>query len=461
MPHALIVEDDPNSLSGLSAILAADGFSVDTAATLADARAALGRFIPDVVLVDLNLPDGSGLELLPHLPAQPPGGALPVIVMTGNATVESAIEGLRHGIWDYLLKPVNIPRLRSLLARIPRPYELSEEVRTLRASLRELGRFGPMLGRSNAIQHVYDAIEQFAPTESAILVQGEPGTGKEVAARTLHQLSRRRKGPFVVCDVRALAAEAAGGRPLASILFGHERGAFNGAEQREPGLVDQASGGTLFIDELTDLPRAQQEALLRALDSQTFMRVGGSSEVGTDFRLIAATRTVPRDAVQQGMLHEDLWLRLDAAALQLPPLRERDEDAALLALACVDALNIEAHSRGLTGTTRLVSPAFIRECLGYDWPGNVRELHERVQRAWHASGEVLETLQAEESNGGGTRDGNGNRVQVTVGTPLADVEEMLIRATLDAVGGTRHRAASLLGISPKTLYNKLQRMRLN
>ncbi|HKT98791.1 MAG TPA: sigma-54 dependent transcriptional regulator [Paraburkholderia sp.] len=460
MPHALIVEDDPNSLSGLSAILAADGFSVDTAATLADARAALTRFIPDVVLVDLNLPDGGGLELLPHLPAQPPGGALPVIVMTGNATVESAIEGLRHGIWDYLLKPVNIPRLRSLLARIPRPYELTEEVRTLRATLRELGRFGPMVGRSSAIQHIYDALEQLAPTESAILVHGEAGTGKEVTARTLHQLSRRRKGPFVVCDVRALTAEA-GERPIASLLFGHERGAFNGAEQREPGLVDQASGGTLFVDELTDLPRAQQEALLRALDSQTFMRVGGNSEVGTDFRLIAATRAVPRDAVRQGLLHEDLWMRLDAASIQLPPLRDREEDAALLAAARVDELNLEAHARGLTGTTRLVSPSFVRECLAYDWPGNVRELQERVERAWHASGDILETLQAEEASGGAPREVNGGRVQVAVGTPLADVEEMLIRATLDAVGGTRHRAASLLGISPKTLYNKLQRMRLN
>ncbi|MDR3100914.1 MAG: sigma-54 dependent transcriptional regulator [Paraburkholderia sp.] len=461
MPHALIVEDDPNSLSGLSAILAADGFSVDTAATLADARAALARFIPDVVLVDLNLPDGGGLELLPHLPAQPPGGALPVIVMTGNATVESAIEGLRHGIWDYLLKPVNIPRLRSLLARIPRPYELTEEVRTLRATLRELGRFGPMVGRSSAIQHVYDALEQLAPTESAILVHGEAGTGKEVTARTLHQLSRRRKGPFVVCDVRALAAETGGGRPFESLLFGHERGAFNGAEQREPGLVDQASGGTLFIDELTELPRAQQEALLRALDSQTFMRVGGNSEVGTDFRLIATTRVAPREAVRQGMLHEDLWMRLDAASVQLPPLREREDDAALLAAARVDELNLEAHARGLTGTTRLVAPTFLRECLAYDWPGNVRELHERVERAWHASGDILETLQAEESSGVSPREVNGGRVQVTVGTPLADVEEMLIRATLDAVGGTRHRAASLLGISPKTLYNKLQRMRLN
>ncbi|PLZ02508.1 sigma-54-dependent Fis family transcriptional regulator [Burkholderia sp. WAC0059] len=461
MPHALIVEDDPNSLSGLSAILAADGFSVDTAGTFADARAALARFIPDVVLVDLNLPDGSGLELLQHLPAQPPGGSLPVIVMTGNATVESAIEGLRHGIWDYLLKPVNIPRLRSLLARIPRPYELTEEVRALRTALRRIGRFGPMLGRSNVIQHVYDALEQLAPTESAVLIHGQAGTGKEVAARTLHQLSRRRKGPFVVCDGRAVATGAASGRPFASVLFGHEPGAFNGAEQREPGLVDQASGGTLFVDELTSLPLDGQIALLRALDSQTFMRVGGSSEVGTDFRLVASTRAAPREAVAQGLLHADLWLRLDAAAVALPPLRERDDDAALLAEIFVDELNQDTHARGLTGTTRRVSPAFIRECLTYDWPGNVRELQERVQRAWHASDEVLESLHAGENGTAGTRELNGGRVQVAVGTPLADVEEMLIRATLDAVGGTRHRAASLLGISPKTLYNKLQRMRLN
>ena len=451
MPHALIVEDDPNSLSSLSAILAADGFSADTAATLAQARAALARRVPDVVLVDLNLPDGRGLELLQSLPAQqPPGNAVPVIVMTGNATVESAIEGLRHGIWDYLLKPVNIPRLRSLLARIPRPYELNEEVHALRATLREIGRFGPMLGRSHAIQRIYDALEQLAPTESAILIHGEPGTGKQVAARTLHDLSRRRKGPFVVWDARST-----NDRPAAGALFGQERG----GPSREPGLVDQAAGGTLFIDEITDVPLDQQNLLLRALDSQTFMRVGSNDAATTDFRLVAATRAVPREAVARGQLEEGLWLRLDAAALALPPLRERDEDAALLASAWVDELNRQAYASG-NGATRLIAPSFVRECLAYDWPGNVRELRERVRQAWMASPEVMETLAVDET-GRGARDPNGGRVQVTVGTPLADVEEMLIRATLDAVGGTRHRAASLLGISPKTLYNKLQRMRLN
>ncbi|NML98711.1 sigma-54-dependent Fis family transcriptional regulator [Paraburkholderia sp. RP-4-7] len=460
MPHALIVEDDPNSLSGLSAILAADGFSVDTATTIAEARAALTRFIPDVVLVDLNLPDGSGLDVLQHLPAHPPGGALPVIVMTGNATVESAIEGLRHGIWDYLLKPVNIPRLRSLLARIPRPYELTEEVQTLRASLRQLGRFGSLLGRSGALQHVYDTIEHIAPTEAAVLISGEAGTGKQIAARTLHGMSRRRKGPFVTFDCRS-AGSAAAHRSLDSLLFGHERGAFSGAEQREQGLFEQASGGTLFIDEIAELPRAQQEALLRALDSQTFMRVGGTNQVATDFRLIASTRKNPRVAVADGSLHEDLALRLEAAAITLPPLRERGDDPALIAQAVVDELNHEATARGTSEAAKQIGPNFLRECLSYEWPGNVRELQDRVRRAYHASGDVLETLRADEAGSANGRDLNGSRVQVTVGTPLADVEEMLIRATLDAVGGTRHRAASLLGISPKTLYNKLQRMRLN
>jgi DNA-binding NtrC family response regulator len=249
------------------------------------------------------------------------------------------------------------------------------------------------------------------------------------------------------------------------LLFGHERGAFGGAEQREPGLFEQASGGTLFIDEIADLPRAQQEALLRALDSQTFMRVGGTNQVATDFRLIASTRKSARAAVADGSLNQDLALRLEAAAVTLPPLRERGDDPALIAQAVVDELNHdvarEAAARGTSEVAKQIGPNFLRECLAYEWPGNVRELQDRVRRAYHASGDVLESLRADEAASANGRDLNGSRVQVTVGTPLADVEEMLIRATLDAVGGTRHRAASLLGISPKTLYNKLQRMRLN
>ncbi|ACA90275.1 sigma-54-dependent Fis family transcriptional regulator [Burkholderia cenocepacia] len=461
MPHALIVEDDPNSLSGLTALLAADGFSVDTATSLAEARTALGRSIPDVVLVDLNLPDGSGFDLLQHLPQQQPNGSLPVIVLTGNATVESAIEGLRHGIWDYLLKPINIPRLRSLLARIPRPYELIDEVQSLRASLRHLGRFGALVGRSDAMQHVYDMIEHNARTETAVLFSGEAGTGKKLAARTLHDLSRRRKGPFVSFDCRMLVQAGRHGASLDSVLFGHERGAFDGAERRETGLFEQAGGGTLFLDEITALPLVLQEALLHALDSQNFMRIGGTSAITSDFRLIAATRRPAREAVANGTLREDLWLRLDAASITMPPLRERDGDALAIADAQIDELNREARATGRSTTDKRAAPGFVRECLSYEWPGNVRELQERVRFAYDASGDFIETLRAGEASFSAGAALNGSSVQIKVGTPLSDVEDLLIRATLDAVGGTRHRAATLLGISPKTLYNKLQRMKVN
>ncbi|MEJ2767662.1 sigma-54-dependent transcriptional regulator [Mycetohabitans sp. B46] len=451
MPHALIVEDDPNSLSGLSTILSTDGFSVDTAATLEEARAALQRFIPDVVLVDLNLPDGSGLDVLHSLPSQP-DGATPVIVMTGNATVESAIEGLRHGIWDYLLKPVNIPRLRSLLARIPRPYELTEEVQNLRAALRRVGRFGSMIGRGAAMQQVYDTIERIAPTEAAVLIVGEPGTGKEIAARTLHEMSRRKKGPLVKLD--GAAANHASAEPWESMLFGHQRGAFDGAETNEAGVLEQAAGGTLFIDRVDLLPAAQQEALARALGVRTFRRMGGTTDLSADFRVVAATVESPQQALARGTLRADLLQRLNVAPLILPPLRERGEDIELLATYFIDVLNQRHES------VKRLSPLCVRELFQYEWPGNVRELRDVIERAHQASEDMIESLSPDDEGSRTGRSLSSNQVQIAVGTPLADVEEMLIRATLDAVGGTRHRAATLLGISPKTLYNKLQRMKV-
>jgi two-component system, NtrC family, response regulator HydG len=291
------------------------------------------------------------------------------------------------------------------------------------------------------------------------MICGEAGTGKKIAARTIHELSRRRKGPFVTFDCSA--ARDGSQRSMESILFGHERNAYAGAENREPGLLEQAGGGTLFLDQIDSLPAAQQEALLRSLDSQTFMRVGGSNRIMTDFRLIAASRVPVREAVASGALREDLFQRLSASSIMLPPLRDRDDDIALVAEAFVDELNRENHIAGITsGSPKRISPAFLRECIGNEWPGNVRELRERVRRAYHASGETIETLRVDEQGGIGGRGLNGSSVQVTVGTALADVEDMLIRATLEAVGGTRHRAATLLGISPKTLYNKLQRMKL-
>ncbi|MCY0388542.1 sigma-54 dependent transcriptional regulator [Robbsia sp. Bb-Pol-6] len=452
MPHALIVEDDPNSLSGLSAILDADGFSVDTAATLAEAKRALTRFIPDVVLIDLNLPDGKGLDLLPSLPVQPPDGTVPVIVMTGNATVESAIEGLRHGIWDYLLKPISIPRLRSLLARIPRPFELSEEVLSLKAMLRHLGRFGPMVGRSPLIQNIYDAIERLALGESPVLVVGEIGTGKETVARAIHHCSRRRKAPFVAFDCRQ--AES---RPSSSLLFGQERSALPMSalsDGRATGAFERATGGTLFLDEITQLPLEQQRLLVEALENRTFRRVGGSHDIPTDFRLIVATSDDVQRAVAEGRLHEALYRLIDTYMVPMPPLRERLEDVELLAHYFVEQLNARE------GTQKRLAPAAIRAFSDYEWPGNVQELRESIEIAYRHSDGVIDSLDVPENGSGSKRVIRPGTVEISVGMPLEEVEEMLIRATLDAVGGTRHRAASMLGISPKTLYNKLQKMKL-
>lgn len=450
MPHALIVEDDPNSLSGLAAILQADGFSVDVAPTLAEARQALTRFIPDVVLIDLNLPDGKGLDLLHHLPQQPPDGTVPVIVMTGNATVESAIEGLRLGIWDYLLKPVSIPRLRSLLARIPRPYELTEEVQQLRAELRRLGRFGPMVGRASATQRIFDTIERIAPTEASVLITGERGAGKEVVARTIHEMSRRKKGPFIPFDCGSTGAA----RPLNSLLFGHERGAYPLADTREAGALERAAGGTLFLDEITLLPIEQQDMLLSAFNTRAFRRIGGATDIVTDFRLITACSDDMQAAISDGRLRAELHERLNMVPLPLPPLRERTEDVELLAEHFVNEFNQEL------GVNKRLAPACVEELITYDWPGNATELRTRVQRAHMLADDVIETIYDSTDTHLGLRGSNGTSVQVSVGTPLALVEELLIRATLDAVGGTRHRAASMLGISPKTLYNKLQRMKM-
>jgi transcriptional regulator with PAS, ATPase and Fis domain len=251
------------------------------------------------------------------------------------------------------------------------------------------------------------------------------------------------------------------GAALDSVLFGHERGAFDGAERREPGLFEQAGGGTVFLDEITALPLVLQEALLQALYSQNFMRIGGTSPVASDFRLIATTRRPAREAVANGTLREDLWLRLDAAAITMPPLRDRDGDALHIADALIDELNRDARANGRNTTDKRTAPAFVRECLSYEWPGNVRELQERVRFAYDASGDFIETLRAGETSFAAGAALNRSSVQIKVGTPLSDVEDLLIRATLDAVGGTRHRAATLLGISPKTLYNKLQRMKVN
>ncbi|MGQ0523397.1 MAG: sigma-54-dependent transcriptional regulator [Betaproteobacteria bacterium] len=441
MPHALLVDDDTNTLSGLAELVAHEGFSVATASTLREARDSIAERHPDVVLLDLCLPDGSGMDLFDDVKSR---SVTEVVLITGHATLESSIEALRLGAGDYLIKPVNVKQLKAILSRVARPADLKTEIRALREELRGLGRFGRLLGAAPAMQHVYDQLQRVAPTAATVLITGESGTGKELAAQTIHDMSRRRKELFLPVNCAAISPQL-----IESEMFGHERGSFTGATREHKGYFERASGGTVLLDEITEMPVELQVKLLRVLESGVFMRVGSTREIDVDVRVIAATNRVPEAAVAEGKLREDLLYRLRVFPLHLPPLRERGDDIVLLANHFLDEMN-----RVESGNKRF-APAVLERLKVYDWPGNVRELRNVVQRAFIMADDLLDErcLPPELSQ---SRPGTGPFFQVRAGSKVADVERQLILATLEQCGGTKEKAAAMLGISLKTLYNRLR-----
>jgi len=443
MARALLVDDNRDSLDALTAVVEREGFTVACATTLAEARAAVGEALPEVILLDLKLPDGDGMALLDELDEDTRPD---VVLITGHASVDTAVAALRVGVTDYLVKPLDLGRLRSILRHILRTRDLREEVDGLRRELRHLGRFGRFVGRSDAMQKVYDLIARVAPTDATVLVTGESGTGKELVARTIHELSERRHGSFRALNCGAIASEL-----LESELFGHEKGAFTGADRRRSGYFEQAAGGTLFLDEITEMPADAQVRLLRVLESGELTRVGGETPIGVDARVVAATNRDPRAAVRGGKLREDLYYRINVFSIEVPPLRNRDEDLELLARHFLEELDGDADPH-----TELSAEA-LEALAAYPWPGNVREL-KNVVRSAHilADGEIGVTDLPAEITGGKVEVPSGGRVQLSPGTPLAEAERQLIFATLEDCDGNRTRAAKKLGISVKTLYNRLK-----
>ncbi len=446
MPHALIVDDDVDQLRGLASLVEREGFTTSTAETIADARAAVTAQPPDVLLTDLMLPDGSGLDILKDLDTN---GRPEIVLITGNATIDSAIAALRMGILDYLTKPIDLPRLKSTLANVARTLEYKGEISGLRGQLRKLGRFGRLIGASAPMQRVYDLIAKVAPTDASVFVVGESGTGKELVAETLHELSRRKRGPFLAINCGAVSPNL-----IESELFGHERGSFTGAAQRHRGHFERASGGTLFLDEVTEMPIELQVKLLRVLETGTLMRIGGDEPVAVDVRIIAATNRNPAQAVSEGKLREDLFYRLNVFPIELPPLRERPGDVVRLTNSVLETLN-EAE-----GVRKQLHPTAMERLERHDWPGNVRELKNVVQRAFILANDDIDLscfppelgaaslpLASSVDRSGGT--------SVKVGTSLGEVERQLILATLEQYEGDKKRTAEVLGISLKTLYNRL------
>ncbi len=440
MLHALVVDDDVHSLAALAELVEAEGFDTATADSLAQARQRLEQQVPDVVLSDLMLPDGRGTVLLEELLGEP---TVEVILITGKATVETAVEALRLGAFDYLTKPIDLGRLKTLLARVKDTRELKQEVSSLRAELRDLGRFGPMVGTAPTMQRVYDLIDKVAPTEATAFLVGESGTGKELAAETIHRLSKRRKGPYLPLNCGAISPTL-----IESELFGHEKGSFTGAQRQHRGYFERASGGTLFLDEITEMPIELQVKLLRVLETGRIMRVGGDREVEVDVRVIAATNRAPEEAVKDGKLREDLFYRLKVFPIPLPPLREREGDIETLAQFFLHNLNKRE------GSNKRFDVATMERLRSHHWPGNVRELQNVVQRAFILGDQEIapDCLPAEL---GGEAPLSGPHLHLKVGTSLEDAERRLILATLDQNEGDKKVTAEVLGISLKTLYNRL------
>jgi DNA-binding NtrC family response regulator len=442
MPQALAVDDDPNFLSALEELSNQAGFETTTVTSLEAAKKEFSNNIPDVVLMDLVLPDGSGFELLKDLDEA--AANTEVILITGHASVDSAVEALRLGVTDFLLKPIDVERLRGILVEIARSRESRDQIEAIEEEVRQFGRFGLLFGSSPAMQRVYRLISRVAPTNATVLVTGESGTGKELAAETIHQLSKRAKSPYLPVNCGAISPTL-----IESELFGHERGSFTGAQKRHHGYFERAHGGTLLLDEITEMPLELQVKLLRVLESGQIMRIGGDRAIDVDVRILTATNRNPEDAVRDGRLREDLLYRLQVFPIHLPPLRHRGRDMEHLAEHFLQVLNKSE------GTEKHFNAEALERLRSHSWPGNVRELKNVVHRAFILADdeigpdEVPIEARREEAVSGGPF------IRVAVGSSIADAEKKLILATLEELDGDKKEAAEVLGISLKTLYNRL------
>ena len=366
----LIVEDDEAIRRGLEEAVQNLGGETKAVGTVRQASDALREFQPHLLLVDISLPDGDGLEILREARQTHPD--VEAIVITGSSAIDHAIEALRIGASDYLLKPLRPAQLDAVYQRMQEKRRLEFELDTLRSELQETGRLGEMVGRSAIMKEAFEALRKVARTHAPVLISGPSGSGKEVAARTIHRLSRRAGKPFVAFNCGAVSPTL-----IESELFGHERGSFTGADRRRVGYFEEANGGTLFLDEITEMSPELQVRLLRVLEERTLRRVGGTQDLKVDVRLLSATNRDPDEAMKEGKIREDLFYRLNVFPLFLPPLKDRPDDIPLLA----EHFRREIEEQEKAGVKQFETGA-VELLQKYDWPGNVRELRNMVHRAY-------------------------------------------------------------------------------
>ena len=432
MAKVLLVDDEPDFVAAASEMLQLHGHAVQTAERLENARRILSNQVPDVLLLDLMLPDGNGLELLEELRGS---SVKRVVFITGHPGIKSLIKNLSGPSVSYLTKPIDSRELLSLLKEIEAAGELSDD-----AANGLTRQFGVLIGESPPMHALYEQSEKVARTDGPVLVLGETGTGEELVAEAIHRASAR-VGQFVAVNCGSLSRELAG-----SELFGHEKGSFTGAIRRHPGFFKRADGGTLFLDELAEMPIDLQPHFLRVIETGAVLPVGSEREVQVDARLVAATNREPKKAIAEKSLREDVYYRLSVFPLSLPPLRERTADVPLL----VEYFLNQARPSG----ARTLAPAAMKRLQSYHWPGNVRELKHIVQRASIMASPDATELELPErfESPFGEHD---ERQGLTIGRSIRDVERELIMRTLEHLNGDKRAAAETLGISLNTLYNRL------
>ncbi len=437
----LIADDEKNVAEALQMLLADDGYDVDTAT---DGGAAWERIQEQdygLVLADLRMPEIDGLELFARM--REAGIGSEVIIITGEASVDSALTAMKGGAYDYLKKPLEVERLKALIPKALEAHRVKQANRDLEERLANLTRFGDLIGQSEEMREIYRLIEAAAPSAASIFVVGESGTGKELVARAIHDKSTRSKGPFVAINCAAFPREI-----LENELFGHEKGAFTGALNEKPGCFELADGGTLFLDEVAEMEPDIQVKLLRALEQRSFRRLGGKKEIKVDIRVVSATNKDLEKALADGEIREDLFHRLQVIPLHLPPLRERRGDVRLLAENFLRYF-AEQNKKPVS----VLSAAAIEFINAYRWPGNVRELKNKIESAVIlATGEevTLADLRAQELIAAEDRE-----VRLPVGTSLEQAERTLVLKTFSFVDGDHGKAASLLGLDETELRTRL------
>ncbi|WP_455382808.1 sigma-54-dependent transcriptional regulator [Salinispira pacifica] len=444
--NVLVVDDEKNIREGLGRALELDGHNVLLAADGEEALSYVNDEDVDLVIADLKMPRLSGEELLRSVAGSHP--TVPVIILTGHGTIETAVRAMRDGAYDFLTKPVNLDRLSLLVKRALQTRELVLQHRALQDELSKQRQFRNIIGKSSAMRRIFEVVQQVAPTKASVLITGESGVGKELIADAIHNLSQRGEKPFIKVHCAALSESL-----LESELFGHEKGAFTGAIARKRGRFELSHTGSIFLDEIGEINQAVQIKILRVLQDKKFERVGGEETIEVDVRIISATNKDLREEIARGSFREDLYYRLNVVNIHIPPLRERKEDIPLLIAAFLKEFSQE-NGKQIEG----VDPKARSALYNYSWPGNVRELRNCIESAVVMSkGNIITIDELPPTVGVDTDD---NYIKIDLGSSLADAEREIIRNTLSLNKGNKSKTAEMLGIGRKTLHRKIAEYKL-